>query len=150
MVEPGATAADVLRRRKCGSEKAERQDVSPPSTCIHEPRAGTVRARTRGKLPASSGYAPKKRSLLEHRRARRSLSRQYAASRRGECRLPVGLGERVLCERIHSSQWCCATDNSSQRLSWVVVKPGRAEAQLSCGVSGRQQGNTAGIRLEKR
>src|SRR5260370_5821790 len=134
MVESGATAADVLRRRKCGSEKAERQDVSTPSTSIHDPRAGTVRARTRGKLPASSGYAPKKRSLLEHRRARPSLSRQYASSGGGKRRLPNRMGERIFRQRIYPSEWRRPTDDSSERFSWPVVKSG-AKAPLSCEVS---------------
>src|SRR6266446_3386063 len=144
MVEPGATAADVLRRRKCGSEKAERQDVSPPSTCIHDPRAGTVRAGARRKLPASSGYAPKERSLLEHRRARPSLPRQYASSGGGQRRLAVRMGERVFCQRVHPPQRRGPTDNAFRRVLRSVANPCWTEA-FSREVSGRQQTNSSGV-----
>ena len=146
LVEPRATSADVFRRWECRSDKAERQDVSPPRLDLHDSRAGAVRACARRRLPANSRYAPEKRSLLEHRCARPSLSGQYASSRGGECRLPVVLGERLFCQRIYASQWRRPVDDSSRRLSWFVVKPGRAEAELPCEVSGRQQANTSGIR----
>src|SRR5712672_1808837 len=149
MVEPGATAADVLRRRQCRSEKAEWQDVPPPCTGIHDLWAGTVRACTRRRLPASSRYIPEKRSVLEHRLGRPSLSGQYARSRGSKRRLPVGMGERIFCQRIYPSQWRSPTDNAFRRVLRSVVKPCWTET-FSCEVSGRQQTNTSGIRREKR
>src|SRR5260370_2215078 len=123
-----------------------------PHPCVgfHDSRAGTVRACAGTRLSTNGRCEVKKRSVLEHRRARPSLSRQYAASGGGKRRLPVRMGERVFRQRIYPSQWRRPTDDSSGRFSWPVVTFGRAEAQLSCGVSGRQQGNTPGIRLEKR
>jgi len=104
--------------------------------------------RPRRRLPASGRYASEKRSLLEHRRARTSLSGQYASSGRDRRRLPVRLGKRVFCQRIYPSQRRCPTDDSSRRLSWLVVRFGRTEAQFPCEVSGCQQANTSGIRAE--
>src|SRR5258708_38429064 len=149
MVEPGAIAADVLRRRKCRSEKAGWQDVSPPCPVVHDPRAGTVRACTRRRLPASSRYTPEKRSVLEHRLGRPSLSGQYASYRGSECRLPVGVGERGFRQRIYPSQWRSPTDNAFRRVLRSVVKPCWTET-FSCELSGRQQTNSSGIHREKR
>src|SRR5216683_4233246 len=149
MVEPGAIAADVLRRRKCRSEKAEWQDVSPPFPVVHDPRAGTVRACTRRRLSARSRYAVEKRSLLEHRLGWTSLSGQYARSRGSKRRLPVGMGERIFCQRIYPSQWRSPTDNAFRRALRSVVKPCWTET-FSCEVSGRQQTNSSGIHREKK
>src|ERR1700722_1068471 len=149
MVEPGATAADVLRRRKCRGEKAEWKDVSPPCPGVHDPRAGTVRARTRRKLPTKGRYSPEKRSLLEHRCARSSVSWQYASSGGDKRRLPVRVGERVFRQRIHPPQWRGPTDNAFRQVLRSVVKPCWTEA-FSCEVSDRQQTNSSGIHREKR
>src|ERR1700722_14207813 len=116
MVEPGATAADVLRRRKCRGEKAEWKDLSPPCPGVHDRWAGTVRARTRRKLPTKGRYAPEKRSVLEHRRARSSVSWQYASSGGDKRRRPVGVGEGVFRQRIYPSEWRSPTDNAFRRV----------------------------------
>jgi len=47
MVEPGATAVNVLRRWEYRDQGAEREDVSPPRSGLHDPRTGIVRARAR-------------------------------------------------------------------------------------------------------
>jgi len=97
----------------------------PPLVFMIHGRKPFVRGARR-KLPASSGYAPKKRSLLEHRRARPSLPRQYASSGGGQRRLAVRMGERVFCQRVHPPERRGPTDNPSRRISRPVVKfPGR-------------------------
>jgi hypothetical protein len=104
-----------------------------------------ARALAEGHRPtATTGF--EKRAVLEHRRARSSVSWQYASSGGEERRLPVGLGKRVFRQRIHPSQWRCPTDNSSRRLSWPLVEPCRKEAQVSCEVPGRQQADPSRVR----
>ena len=108
-----------------------------------------VRALAEGHRPtATTGF--EKRAVLEHRRARSSVSWQYASSGGEERRIPVGLGRCVFRQRIHPSQWRSPIDHTCGRVFRSVVKPRRKEAQVSREVSGRQQANTSGVRAKKR